>query len=98
MTTLTLKEFLQVSAEEEAARLSHWQVLDIVFVHRNGRIQVAAKTPPCRPLAQLVALGILKRSDTNNTSNALLIPAHRFRPVLECLWRSGRVKRPEDAA
>jgi len=86
-----------VSAEDQAAALSHWQVLDIVHVHREGRLQLSATQNPCAPLRKLIDLEIFKRPYRGDSVVDYIVPAHRFRPVLEALWRSGRVKRPEAA-
>ena len=98
MKTITLGQFLEEqkapSAEEQAAKLSHWQILDMVFIHREGRMQITG-TPPWRPVNQLIDLGILKKSAVVAHS-PYLVPGHKFRPVLECLWRSGRVARPAE--
>lgn len=83
------------SAEDQAATLSRWQVLDIVHIHREGRLQLSATQNPCAPLRKLIDLEILKRPYRGDSVVDYLIPAHRFRPVLEALWRSGRVRRPE---
>lgn len=86
-----------VSAEDLAATLSRWQVLDIVHVHREGRLQLSATQNPCAPLRKLIDLEIFKRPYRGDSVVDYIVPAHRFRPVLEALWRSGRVRRPEVA-
>ena len=88
-------ELASIAAEDVAARLTHWQVLDIVHVYREGRIKVSPQRDPWPPLAALVADGVLKRCANFNSRAAYLVPGHRFRAVLESLWRSGRVQRAE---
>ena len=78
-------------AEEQAAALSHWQVLDLVYVYENGRMQIST-TPPWKPTRELLEAGIFRKSAVV-THDPFLVPGHRFRCVLEALWRSGRVQR-----
>lgn len=88
-------ELASVAAEDLASRLTHWQVLDIVYVHAHGNLKIG-KAALWRPLQQLVDEGVLKFSALRAV-HPVLVPGHRFRPVLEALWRSGRVRRPEVA-
>lgn len=93
---LTLASARAMAAEDLAASLTHWQILDIVYVHKTGRMQISVGTPPWRPLQRLIDLGILKPCSVQNSVVAYLVPSHRFRSILENLWRSGRVARPAE--
>lgn len=93
---LTLASRKALAAEDLADTLSHWQVLDIVYVQANGRMQTPAHVDPWKPTKTLIELGILKPSAVRTTVANYLVPGNRFRPVLEALRRSGRVRQPEE--
>lgn len=92
---LTLAPKKALPAEDLAASLTHWQVLDVVYIHAHGRLQIG-KLQPWKPTQELVDAGVLKRVAGSTVTNSYLVPGHRFRSVLENLWRSGRVGRPEE--
>lgn len=85
------------SAEDLAAGLSHWQVMDIAYIHRHGPLRVCGDQP-CAPLRRLVDANVLKFSEIPKpVKTRYLIAASRFHPVLEALYRAGRLTRPEKA-
>lgn len=78
-----------LSAESLAEKLSHWQVMDIVFVANHRGLQLGAARP-WRPLDQLIQWGVLKYS-SEGAKHLVLVPSHRFKAVLAALVRSGRI-------
>ena len=79
--------------EDVAASLTHWQVLDIVHVHTHGTLQIGAAAP-WKPLRELIDADVLKLGVS--AARPCVVQGQRFRPVLESLWRSGRVARPAE--
>lgn len=90
---LTLASRKALAAEDLATTLTHWQVLDIVHIHAHGNLQIGSAAP-WKPLQQLIDYGVLKVGV--RAARPCVVPGHRFRPVLEALWRSGRVSRPAE--
>lgn len=82
-------------AESLADRLTHWHVLDIVHVARNGNLQLCAVTP-WRPTKQLIQWNVLKYA-SGVGKYRILVPGHRFLSVLCALERSGRIAKHERA-
>lgn len=78
------------SAELAAARLSRWQILDMVLVHRLGHMRITRNRcgRPCAPVDRLIADRILAMGATGQ----YVMPGPRFTAVLYALHRSGAVQ------
>ena len=76
-------------AEMVARRLSRWQIMDMVFIHRNGRMEVgrtsAGKTRA--PIQSLIDAGVLMAGATGD----YVLPGKRFEPVLKALHGAGLI-------
>jgi hypothetical protein len=70
-----------------AARLSRWQILDLVLVERQGRMTVCANRVPCAPTLGLIrdrVLGMGGRGD-------YVMPGSRFNAVMAALREMGAI-------
>jgi hypothetical protein len=78
------------AAELVAARLSRWQILDMVLIHREGRMKICRNHDgyPCRPVRRSIYDGIL----SEGASGDYVMPGPRFTAVMYALARSGAVQ------
>lgn len=78
------------SAELAAARLNRWQILDMVLIHRQGRMKICRNQhgKPCRPVADMIDSNIL----AEGASGDYVVPGPRFVAVIYALHRAGEIQ------
>lgn len=82
-------EIEPVAAEVLASSLSHWQLMDIVYVARHGNMKAGSKRT-CGPLQGLIDSDVFKLS-CPKAIHRVVVPGTRFQAVLYALERSGRI-------
>lgn len=77
------------AADMVARRLSRWQILDMVYIHRNGRMEIGRRADGTTraPVQRMLDEGILEMGG----SHRYVMPGKRFMPVLQALYRAGEV-------
>lgn len=78
------------AAEIAAARLNRWQILDLVLIHREGRMKITRNRDgkPCRPVADMIDSRIL----AEGASGDYVVPGPRFVAVIYALHRAGEIQ------
>ena len=77
-------------ADLAARRLSRWQILDMVLIHRSGRMKICRHTVtgrPCKPVQELIDAKIVAEGAGN-----YVMPGARFEAVLKALHRAGEIQ------
>jgi hypothetical protein len=76
-------------AEMVAARLNRWQILDLVLIHREGRMKICRNGAgqPCGPVQRLIDDNII----CEGAAGDYVLPGPRFTAVMYALARAGEI-------
>jgi hypothetical protein len=80
-------------ADMMARRLSRWQIIDMVYIHRNGRMEIGRRADgkTRAPVQRMLDEGIVMLGG----SGQYVLPGKRFEAVLEALHRAGLISTVE---
>jgi hypothetical protein len=84
------------TAEMVAARLTRWQIIDLVYIHRNGRMEIGRRPngETRAPVQRLIDDNILSMGG----SGQYVLPGPRFKAVVYALARMGQIQSLETSS